>query len=176
MQEESDDEDDWNPCKAAGVCLMLLANCAENAIVQHVFPFVSENIKHAKWQHREAAVMAFGSMLEGPDVSSIKAIAEQAIPFLIELLRDPVVAVRDTTAWTIGRIFEFVSQAVMSDELLRAVGSTLVQGLTDVPRVATNICWVSGWFSTINASTGWCILLVILQSGQSGLRACAKSR
>lgn len=141
MQEESDDDDDWNPCKAAGVCLMLLSNCAENAVVQHVFPFVSENIKHPKWQHREAAVMAFGSMLEGPDVTTIKSIAEQAVPFLIELLRDPVVAVRDTTAWTIGRIFEFVSQAVMSDELLRAVGGALVQGLTDVPRVATNICW-----------------------------------
>ncbi|CAF4153394.1 unnamed protein product, partial [Rotaria sordida] len=141
MQEEADDDDDWNPCKSAGVCLMLLANCAENAIIPHVFPFVSANIKHTDWRHREAAVMAFGSMLEGPDVSSIKPIAEQAIPFLLELLRDPNIAVRDTTAWTIGRIFEFVSQAVMTDELLRAIGSTLVNGLNDVPRVATNICW-----------------------------------
>lgn len=32
-QEEHDDEDDWNPCKAAGVCLMLMANCCEDAIV-----------------------------------------------------------------------------------------------------------------------------------------------
>ena len=141
MQEQNDDDDDWNPCKAAGVCLMLLSNCAENAIVQYVFPFVSENIRHPKWQNREAAVMALGSMLEGPDVTTIRSIAVQAIPFLIELLRDPVVAVRDTTAWTIGRIFEFVSQAVMSEELLRAVGGALVQGLGDEPRVATNICW-----------------------------------
>ena len=114
---------------------MLLSNCAENAIIQHVFPFVSANIKHTDWKHREAAVMAFGSMLEGPDVSSIKSIAEQAVPFLIELLRDPNVAVRDTTAWTIGRIFEFVSQAVMTDELLRAIGSALVNGLTDITRL-----------------------------------------
>ncbi|CAF5096958.1 unnamed protein product, partial [Rotaria socialis] len=28
MQEETDDDDEWNPCKSAGVCLMLLANCA----------------------------------------------------------------------------------------------------------------------------------------------------
>ncbi|CAF1054146.1 unnamed protein product [Rotaria magnacalcarata] len=141
MQEETDDDDDWNPCKAAGVCLMLLANCAEDTIIQYVFPFVSENIKHTNWQHREAAVMAFGSMLEGPDVASIKPIAEQSIPFLLELLRDSNVAVRDTTAWTIGRIFEFVSQAVMNDELLRALGNALVNRLADEPRVATNICW-----------------------------------
>jgi len=141
MQEETDDDDDWNPCKAAGVCLMLLATCAENAIIQHVFPFVNENIKHADWRHREAAVMVFGSMLEGPDAASIKPIAEQAIPILLELLRDQNVAVRDTTAWTIGRIFEFVPQAVMTEQILRIIGSTLVTGLTDVPRVATNICW-----------------------------------
>ena len=97
MQEESDDDDDWNPCKAAGVCLMLLANCAENTIIQYVLPFVNENIKNANWQFREAAVMAFGSMLEGPDVSSIKPIAEQAVPFFLELLRDSHIAVRDTT-------------------------------------------------------------------------------
>jgi hypothetical protein len=30
----------------------------------------------------------------------------------------------------------------MTDELLRAVGNTLVNGLNDAPRVATNICWV----------------------------------
>ena len=141
MQEDTDDDDDWNPCKAAGVCLMLLANCAENAVIQYVFPFVSENIKHVQWQHREAAVMAFGSMLEGPDVASIKPIAEQAIPFLLELLRDSNVAVRDTTAWTIGRIFEFVSQAVLNEQAIRSIGSVLVNGLNDVPRVATNICW-----------------------------------
>ncbi|CAF0896665.1 unnamed protein product [Didymodactylos carnosus] len=141
VQEETDDDDDWNPCKAAGVCLMLLANCAENTIIQHVFPFVSENIKHADWRFREAAVMAFGSMMEGPDVQSIKPIAEQAVPFLIELLHDQRVAVRDTTAWTIGRIFEFVSQAVMNDQLLRGILTALVAGLSDVPRVATNICW-----------------------------------
>ena len=39
-QEEYDDEDDWNPCKAAGVCLMLLAQCCEDDIVPHVLPFV----------------------------------------------------------------------------------------------------------------------------------------
>ena len=39
-QEEFDDDDDWNPSKAAGVCLMLLATCCDNDVVQHVLPFV----------------------------------------------------------------------------------------------------------------------------------------
>ena len=59
-QEEADDDDEWNPCKAAGVCVMLLATCTEDDIVPHVLPFVKENIKNVNWRLRDAAIMAFG--------------------------------------------------------------------------------------------------------------------
>lgn len=59
-QEEYDDEDDWNPCKAAGVCLMLLAQCCENDVIPFVTEFIMDNIKSADWKNRDAAVMAFG--------------------------------------------------------------------------------------------------------------------
>ena len=59
-QEEYDDEDDWNPCKAAGVCLMLLAQSCENDVIPFVTEFIMENIKNTDWKNRDAAVMAFG--------------------------------------------------------------------------------------------------------------------
>jgi len=59
-QEEYDDDDEWNPCKAAGVCLMLMATCCEDDIVGHVLPFVKDNIGSPDWRYRDAAVMAFG--------------------------------------------------------------------------------------------------------------------
>lgn len=62
-QDEHDDEDDWNPCKAAGVCLMLMATCCEDDIVPHVLPFVNDNIKQPNWRYRDAAVMAFGKII-----------------------------------------------------------------------------------------------------------------
>lgn len=43
-QEELDDEDDWNPSKAAGVCLMLLATLCED----DVLPQVSSNVSDRK--------------------------------------------------------------------------------------------------------------------------------
>ena len=36
FQEELDDEDDWNPSKASGVCLMLLANLCEDDVLPQV--------------------------------------------------------------------------------------------------------------------------------------------
>ena len=62
LQDEFDDEDDWNPCKAAGVCLSLMAGCCENAIVEPVIKFVLVNLAHAEWNHRDAAIMALGEV------------------------------------------------------------------------------------------------------------------
>lgn len=118
-QEEFDDEDDWNPCKAAGVCLMLLATCCEDDIVPHVLPFVKDNIKHADWRHRDAALMSFGSILEGPDPTQLKPLVEQAMPMLIELMKDNSVVVKDTAAWTIGRVCELIPEAAINPASLQ---------------------------------------------------------
>ena len=114
-QEEFDDEDDWNPCKAAGVCLMLLATCCEDDIVAHVLPFVKDNIKHSDWRYRDASLMAFGAVLEGPDPVNLRPIVEQAMPMLIELMHDPSVVVKDTAAWTIGRVCELHTEAAINE-------------------------------------------------------------
>lgn len=140
-QEEHDDEDDWNPCKAAGVCLMLMATCCEDDIVPHVLPFVKDNIKHPDWRYRDASVMAFGCILEGPDPSNLKPVVEQAMPMFIELMSDESVVVRDTVAWTIGRVCELNPEAVVNENYLKLLLEGLVKGLSAEPRVASNVCW-----------------------------------
>jgi importin subunit beta-1 len=73
---------------------MLLATCCEDDIVPHVLPFVKDNIKDADWRHRDAALMAFGSILEGPDPTKLKPLVEQAMPMLIETMKDSSVVVK----------------------------------------------------------------------------------
>lgn len=140
-QEEHDDEDDWIPCKAAGVCLMLMAACCEDDIVPHVLPFVKDNIKHVDWRFRDAAVMAFGSILEGPEPNNLKPIVEQAMPMFIELMSDESVVVRDTVAWTIGRVCELIPDAAVNKTYLKPLLEALIKGLGAEPRVASNVCW-----------------------------------
>ncbi|KAL7977189.1 hypothetical protein Chor_009138 [Crotalus horridus] len=140
-QDENDDDDDWNPCKAAGVCLMLLATCCEDDIVPHVLPFIKEHIKNIDWRYRDAAVMAFGCILEGPEPNQLKPLVIQAMPTLIELMKDPSVVVRDTTAWTVGRICELLPEAAINDIYLTPLLQCLIEGLSAEPRVASNVCW-----------------------------------
>ncbi|XP_068752252.1 importin subunit beta-1-like [Montipora capricornis] len=139
-QEEFDDEDDWNPCKAAGVCLMLLAQCCENDILEHVIAFITANIELEDWKSRDAAVMAFGSILEGPDPNSLKPYAIMAMPMLIKLMKDESVIVRDSVAWTLGRICEILPQVAI-ENYLQSLVETLLDGLDAEPRVAANVCW-----------------------------------
>jgi importin subunit beta-1 len=40
QQQEQDDKDEWNPHKAASVCLMLISNNCESDVIQHVVPFI----------------------------------------------------------------------------------------------------------------------------------------
>lgn len=156
------------------MCLMLLATCCEDDVVPHVLPFIKENIKHPDWRYRDASVMAFGSILEGPELNQLKPLVIQvrrsssspsspsllsvtqiplctklrplllqAMPTLIELMKDPSVVVRDTTAWTVGRICELLPEAAINEVYLAPLLQCLIEGLGAEPRVASNVCWVS---------------------------------
>lgn len=59
---------------------MLLATCCEDDVVPHVLPFIKEHIKHPDWRYRDASVMAFGSILEGPELNQLKPLVIQVSP------------------------------------------------------------------------------------------------
>ncbi|XP_062518433.1 importin subunit beta-1-like [Corticium candelabrum] len=141
QQEEFDDEDEWNPCKAAGVCLSLMANCCENEIVRHVIPFVKDHVKSEDWKFRDAAILAFGAILEGPDPKALTPLVIQAMPTLIEMMKDVNIVVQDTVAWTIGRVCGLLPEAALKEEYLMPLLEAMCEGLDKEPRVASNICW-----------------------------------
>lgn len=109
-QEEDQDQEEgvWNISMAGGSCLGLVARTVGNDVVSIVMPFVQANISNAQdWRSREAATYAFGSILEGPDPEQLAPLVHQAFPFLLTMMADTNSHVKHTTAWTLGRIFEF---------------------------------------------------------------------
>mmetsp|Transcript_8298 Transcript_8298/g.29142 ORF Transcript_8298/g.29142 Transcript_8298/m.29142 type:complete len:878 (-) Transcript_8298:27-2660(-) len=146
-EEAAEDEDVWNVATAGGTCLSLVANVAEDEVVPLVMPFVQENVSSQDWRRREAATFAFGSVLEGPSVATLAPLVQQAIPFMLRAMNDPNNQVKDSTAWTLGRIFEFlhgpgVEPPVLTAQLLPSILGVLLESLgKDVPHVATKVCW-----------------------------------
>jgi len=141
QQEELQDDDTWNKSTAAGSCLDLLSECAPAKIIERVVPFVERNIvDQSNWRAREAAIMAFGSILEGPSPMVLNPLIEKALPVMLTILqRDESLAVRDTAAWTVGRVCH-VSKTQVTRYLKDLVGS-LLHALKDEPQVAKNVCW-----------------------------------
>ncbi|KAI4331607.1 hypothetical protein MLD38_029782 [Melastoma candidum] len=146
-QEEDQDQDDniWNISMAGGTCLGLVARTVGNPIVPLVMPFVEGNITKSDWHCREAATFAFGSILEGPTFEKIAPLVVAGLDFLLNLTKDENNHVRDTTAWTLGRIFELVHNPglemiiITSDNLPRII-QVLLESIKDSPNIAQKIC------------------------------------
>mmetsp|Transcript_31512 Transcript_31512/g.80339 ORF Transcript_31512/g.80339 Transcript_31512/m.80339 type:complete len:859 (-) Transcript_31512:136-2712(-) len=133
-----DDDDTWNLAMAAGTCLGLVAQVVGDNCVDLVLSFVNENFQNPDWKYREAAVLAYGSIMEGPTAEKLQPLVLRSYGAMVMSLRDQNVAVRDTIAWTLGRIAQFHPSIVPVKELMPVLG----EKLRDVPRVSSNICWV----------------------------------
>lgn len=140
-QDEDADEDEWNISMSAGTCLSFMAQAVADPIVPAVIPFIEAHIKAQDWHQREAAVMTFGSILDGPDPTVLMPLVNQALPLLIGMMNDSNIHVKDTTAWTLGRICDLLIITIKPDVHLHPLVSVLVTGLQDNPRIVTNCCW-----------------------------------
>lgn len=141
-QEEDADDDDWTKAMASGACLELLARDVGDDIVPQVVPFVEGGITRDTWQHREAAVMAFGSILDGPEPSTLAPLVTQALGALIQMLQnDSSIQVRDTVAWTLSKITEVMLDSIDPDAHLDGLIRALVLALNDgSPRIVNSCC------------------------------------
>ncbi|KAI8799278.1 karyopherin Kap95 [Cladochytrium replicatum] len=145
-QDDADEDDDWNIHMAAGLCLGHLAVAVRDPIVQPVLSFVEMHESAQDWKYREAAVFAFGAILDGPSRRELIRVGEQFLPKLInKLTTDANVHIRDTTAWTLGQVCQHIPEAVEShlESLIGALlgGPATPRGLRDDARVGLNCAW-----------------------------------
>ena len=85
--------------------------------------------------------MAFSSILEGPSDEAIGQFVNQAIPVLLAALSDENDLVKDTTAWTIGRICDLHVRSIPEDIFPTLVNGLAGKLLTESPRVSSQACF-----------------------------------
>lgn len=129
-QQEDADEDTWDMSMAAATCLGSLSKAIGDEIVDLVVPFVSGNVMSDDWRLKEASILAFGSIMEGPSEDKLTPIVASALPLLLECLRDDSMRVRDSATYTVGRVCEHNTGAI-ADELIPSLFEALVGTLDD---------------------------------------------
>lgn len=140
-QDEDAGDEDYNISRAAYQCLQLYAQAVGNEIIPPVLAFVEQNLRHQDWHHRDAAVSAFGAIMEGPDEKTLDPLVKQALPVLIGMMDDPAVQVKDSAAYALGRICECVSESIDPSIHLPPLISSLFTGLSSNPKMAGSCCW-----------------------------------
>ncbi|KAK6539968.1 karyopherin beta [Orbilia ellipsospora] len=140
-QDEDASDDEYNIARAAYQCLCLYAQTVGGLIITPVLTFVEMNLRHDDWRMRDAAVSAFGAIMEGPDVKMLDPLVKQALPVLIAMMSDKVVMVKDSAAYALGRICECCGSAIEANVHLAPLITALFQGLNDNTRMAGSCCW-----------------------------------
>jgi importin subunit beta-1 len=139
-QDEDADEDTWGVSMAGATCLNLVANVLQDEIIETVVPFVQKFLGSPDWHFKEAAVMAFGSILEGA-TSAITNLIREALPPLVGLMNDPNEHVKDTAVWTVGRVCQLHPLAIRGEAYFNPILQALVVSMKDIPKVSANACW-----------------------------------
>lgn len=138
--DEISDSDTWNTAMAAGVCLGLISTCVGDAVVATVLPFVQQHITSTNWRFKEAATLSFGCIIEGPKPEVLRPLVQRAFPVLLQHMTDQSPMVKDTAAWTIGRICNFLPETI-NPAVIPKLMETFAAGLRDIPQVAAPVCW-----------------------------------
>lgn len=138
-QSDEPGDDTWNVAKAAGSCLLLMAQAIGDAIVPLVFPFIRGNFNAAKWRMKDAAIVTFGLILDGPDPQKLAPIVSQAFLNLLNHLKDEHEQVQDSAAWAISRVCCMLPNILNPENLARLVDA-ICFGLQRIPPVAHKLC------------------------------------
>ncbi|CAI0644103.1 unnamed protein product [Colletotrichum noveboracense] len=140
-QDEDAADDEYNLARAAYQCLALYSQAIGAAIITPVLQFVEGNLRAEDWHHRDAAVSAFGAIMDGPDEKVLDPIVKQALPILIGMMDDSSLHVKDSTAYALGRITESVSESIDPNQHLDPLIRSLFNGLMSNAKIASSCCW-----------------------------------
>lgn len=99
---------------ASGFALGQVAQCIGDEIIELVLPWITADVNSDDWRRCEAAVIAFGMILPGVSADAIGPHIDNATMLIISKLNsspeagtfNPNELVRDSAAWTVGRIIQ----------------------------------------------------------------------
>ncbi|GAN10385.1 karyopherin Kap95 [Mucor ambiguus] len=129
-----EDDDEWDIPQAASNCLSLLASCCKELVVPPLIRLIDENLlttNHVSWNQKEAAIIAFGSILNGPSKIKMKPPIEQILPTVLACTKDPNVHVRLAAIWTLTEIIKESSRVLDQPAALHDIMSAIKDGLGD---------------------------------------------
>ncbi|KAL2888199.1 Importin subunit beta-2 [Ceratocystis lukuohia] len=99
---DDDPEERWTLRKGSAAALDVFARDFRDPVFSCILPYLTTNLKHEEWPHREAAVLALGAIAEGC-IDVVTPHLPELVTYLLSLLNDTEPVVRQITCWTLSR-------------------------------------------------------------------------
>lgn len=135
LQSQSEPDDQYGIAEAAAVGLKLLVDKYEERceeLYSLVIPFIQSNATHDDWRKRDAAIMAFGTIVGLPESESQRdlQLIQAMIPILLNSSHPnhTPALVRSSSVWAIGRLFQEKLTILLSSNI---DPTPLLNGLTN---------------------------------------------
>lgn len=144
-QHKAEEEDDWGPLQSAHSAMQKSARAVGHDIVDVVMPHINANFSSPDPLKRDAAVMCFALIMEGPDKGQLQTeIIMPALPHILSKLegptKDPSAVVRSSSAYALQNIFsEHLEVLAPYDQFVNIVNH-LCKALEDEPTVVKYVC------------------------------------
>jgi hypothetical protein len=117
--EEDQDDDEWGHALSAACCLQKLAQLLKNEVIVEVVAFVTQHITQESWKNKYAALMALGSITEGPERGQFQQVIVGAFQNLLNMFADPSAKVREAISWVMCRISEHHADIFQDDGIIK---------------------------------------------------------
>ena len=140
-QDEDATDDEYNISRAAYQCLQLFAQSTRGEIIQQVLRYVETLLNDSDWHKRDAAVSAFGAIMDGPEDKTLENVIKQGLPLVLEKMRDENIHVKDSAAYALGRICELSPDVIEPSSQLQTLLGALFDGINSSPKMAGSCCW-----------------------------------
>lgn len=144
-----DDEDETAIFQQAARCLSLFAQCTKDAVVPQVIRFISNNLlvssddtyQQLTWSQKEASIIAFGCMIEGPCGFKTVSLVNQMLPVFFSCMNDTNALVQAAASWTLYRTIKKTIRILDLPNLLPVLIPVVLDGLhSKNQRVIYNSC------------------------------------
>lgn len=145
QQDDSLDDDEMSIAMSGQACLQLVTRTIGYEVVPLTLPFITANIGNSSWHFKEASILAFGTILDGTEPTSVEQYVRQALPLLVPNLRDSQKLSRDSTCWTLGNVFKFHPTCV--PDVLALVNELLLSLDDNAPSVCAQACYALHCFA-----------------------------
>lgn len=139
QQNEDDDDDSNNLQEKAATCLELISLTVKGIIVPIVIPYVQQHIQSQEWRYRDAAIVAFMTILDGPSTESIGVFVDQSIQVMLQSFNDEHPVVRGSAVHCVKKICAHHLSSLPEDRVT-AILTAVDHKLKDKPSIAAAAC------------------------------------